>query len=528
MSYPGTAAIAIFHATLKVFSRAKGHAATAAAAYRAASKIPDDRTGVVHDYRRRQGVVSVHALVPPGSPEWANDEAKVWNAAEAAEVRRNANTARELEVALPAELSSEARQALALSIAQDLVDRYRVAVMVAIHTPGKGSDQRNHHAHLLFSTRVLNSDGFGDKVRVLDDRKTGPTEVRWMRAQVAERTNRFLERAGHAERVDHRTLAAQATEAAHRGDVEGVLKFSRAPTTQRGKAATALVRQGLPSTRHAWEARVRRDNRAVERIGRQRLSVLKSHEGQSNPLRTIRVPRATVFDPRRDTRDASIGSKAYGPDARLLNRLATQTQQGMRAARAVEQLYLDELRRVSKQIAEDAEAFIRRCQLSAADSQALLQSLRQQSKHHAVIRRVLDSMDALEREQQADEARRRALTQAMLQRTRARATVEAVERERENAWRPMTRRRWADRRRAERAALREAEAEVKGLGRGDPQPLRDARAEHEEAERLRRTWLPLPMDGDSLEDSGEPSGEVPEAPPMPKLVPRPRRPQPRG
>lgn len=471
--------------------------------------------------------MSVHPLAPPGSPEWATEGAKLWNAAEAAEVRRNANTARELEVALPAELSPEDRQTLALSIAQDLVDRYSVAVSVAIHTPGKGSDQRNHHAHILFSTRVLSAAGFGGKVRVLDDRKTGPLEVRWMRAQVAERTNRFLERTGHTDRVDHRTLVAQATEAAHHGDVEGVLKFSRAPTTQRGKAATALVRQGRPSARHAWEARVRRDNRAVERIGRQRLAVLKNPERQRNPLRTVRIPRATVFDPRRDTRDASIGSKAYGPDARLLNRLATQTQQGMRAARSVEQLYLDELRRVSKQIAEDAEAFIRRCRLSAADSQALLQGLMKQSKHGAVVRRVLDAMDALERAEQADEARRRALTQAMLQRSRARATVEAVERERENAWRPMTRRRWADRRRAERAALREAEAAVKRLGDGDPQPLWDARAEHEEAERLRRTLLPLPIDGDSLEVPGEPGGAAPEAPPMPKLVPRPRRPQPR-
>jgi len=473
--------------------------------------------------------VSVHALAPPGSPEWASDAARLWNAAEAAEVRRNANTARELEVALPAELSPEDRQTLALSIAQDLVDRYRVAVTVAIHTPGKGSDQRNHHAHILFSTRALNADGFGDKVRVLDDRKTGPMEVRWMRAQVAERTNLHLERAGHADRVDHRTLAAQATEAAQRGDLEGVVKFSRAPTTQRGKAATALVRQGRPSARHAWEARVRRDNRAVERIGRKRLAVLQNPESQSNgvrPLRTVRIPRATVFDPRRDTRDASIGSKAYGPDARLLNRLATQTQQGMRAARAVEQLYLDELRRVSKQIAEDAEAFIRRCQLSAADSQALLQSLRQQSKHGAVVRRVLDAMDALERAEQADEGRRRSLTQAMLRRTRARATVEAVERERQNAWRPMTRRHWADRRRAERAALREAEAAVKRLGHGDPQPLRDARAEREEVERLRQMVLPLPMDDGFSEVSGEPGWEAPEAPPKPKLVPRPRRPQP--
>ena len=75
--------MAIFHAAMKVFSRAKGHSATAAAAYRAGSKITDDRTGLVHDYTRRRGVEGVRLYAPKDAPAWATDAARLWNAAEA-------------------------------------------------------------------------------------------------------------------------------------------------------------------------------------------------------------------------------------------------------------------------------------------------------------------------------------------------------------------------------------------------------------------------------------------------------------
>ncbi|WP_434967894.1 MobA/MobL family protein, partial [Pseudomonas aeruginosa] len=79
-------------------------------------------------------------------------------------------------------------------------------------------DNRNHHAHVLFTTRRLSSDGLGEKTRELDDLKRGPEEVQWIRAMVEGRTNAALEAAGHAERVDRRSLADKHAAALEAGD----------------------------------------------------------------------------------------------------------------------------------------------------------------------------------------------------------------------------------------------------------------------------------------------------------------------
>ena len=147
--------MAIYHLSVKPISRTDGRSATAAAAYRAAAKISDARTGVLHDYTRKQGVVSVTLITPKLAPKWASDRSQVWNAAERAETRKNATVAREFEIALPAELSGLQRQQLAHELAQELVDQHGCIADVAIHEPSGDGDQRNHHAHILLSTRRL-------------------------------------------------------------------------------------------------------------------------------------------------------------------------------------------------------------------------------------------------------------------------------------------------------------------------------------------------------------------------------------
>src|SRR3546814_4459283 len=88
----------------------------------------DLRTGLVHDYTRKQGVEHNALVVPADAPAWASDRAVLWNAAEQAETRKNSTVAREYEIALPAELSAEARRELALGLAREISERHGVAV----------------------------------------------------------------------------------------------------------------------------------------------------------------------------------------------------------------------------------------------------------------------------------------------------------------------------------------------------------------------------------------------------------------
>src|SRR4051812_19413600 len=103
------AAVAIYRLEAKVIGRTSGRSACAAAAYRAAERIVDQRTGQVHDYARRGGVEHAEILAPETAPAWVQDRAALWNAVEAAETRRNAQLARELVLTLPRELTPEQR-----------------------------------------------------------------------------------------------------------------------------------------------------------------------------------------------------------------------------------------------------------------------------------------------------------------------------------------------------------------------------------------------------------------------------------
>ncbi|WP_426265490.1 MobQ family relaxase [Sphingomonas sp. PWP1-2] len=195
--------MASFHLAVKTIGRSAGRSATAAAAYRAGVEIADERTGIVHDYTRKQGIEHREIVAPADAPEWVRDRSALWNAAEQAETRKNSTVAREYEIALPAELSAEERRDLAVGLAQEISERHGVAVDVAIHAPGRQGDQRNHHAHLLTTTRRIGAEGLGEKSRELDQKTSGEVE-RW-RGRYAEMQNAALERAQLAERVDHRS-----------------------------------------------------------------------------------------------------------------------------------------------------------------------------------------------------------------------------------------------------------------------------------------------------------------------------------
>lgn len=204
--------MAIYHCSLRVFSRSDGHSAVAAAAYRAGAVLHDERRGFTHRYHNRKGVVASFILTPPQAPETTRDRVTLWNAAEAAETRKNSRVAREIILALPHELPAPAREALARDMSLWLVERYNVAVDTSLHSPvvGDGHDPRNHHAHLLFTTREITKDGLGKKTRILDDREQGPQEVELIRTIWETLANDALEQAGltHA-KIDRRTLDDQ-------------------------------------------------------------------------------------------------------------------------------------------------------------------------------------------------------------------------------------------------------------------------------------------------------------------------------
>ena len=225
--------MAIYHLSVKPVSRSAGRSATAAAAYRAGAEITDERTGQTHDYRRKGGVESADLVLPDGAPEWASDRSALWNAAERAEKRKDACVAREYEVALPSELPPEERRRLAADFAREMANREGCAVDVCIHAPGRGGDGRNHHAHLLRTTRKVGAEGLGAK---LDTEKAGRNrkqDLEAVRERWAELVNERLRRHGIDGQIDHRSLEAQG--------------IGREPSRHLGPAVSGLVRRGASS-----------------------------------------------------------------------------------------------------------------------------------------------------------------------------------------------------------------------------------------------------------------------------------------
>ena len=231
--------MAIYHLNTHTIGRAAGHSAVAAAAYRSASSLVDERTGEAFDFTRKSGVLSSEIVTPAGVP--VPERAALWNAAEAAEKRKDARVAREWRAALPHELNEADRRELATRMGQAIADRYGVAVDVCIHAPDREGDDRNFHVHMLATTRTIGADGALGAKAVIElankDRQkagipgTSQGDITDIRREWAELTNEALERAGISARVDHRSYADQGIELT--------------PTRHIGTDAVAMQRRGL-------------------------------------------------------------------------------------------------------------------------------------------------------------------------------------------------------------------------------------------------------------------------------------------
>jgi len=246
--------VAIYHLSVKAVSRSAGRSVVAAAAYRSGVALTDERQGIDHDYTRRQGVVAAFIVAPAGA-DWAHDRNALWNAAEAAEKRKDAKTGREYELALPAELDAVAREELARSFAAEVVRRYGVAADVAIHEPGREGDNRNYHAHILTTTRTVEASGMGVKTRSLDVSSTASAEIEQLREVWAHQVNSALERDQVAQRVDHRSFTRQGKE--------------QEPTVHMGVSATAMERKAACKNP---------GSEAVTDLGRKNAEIRKSNQ----------------------------------------------------------------------------------------------------------------------------------------------------------------------------------------------------------------------------------------------------------
>jgi len=262
-----------YHCSVKPVSRSAGRSVVAAAAYRLGERLNDELYATTHDYTRRRGVEAVFTVLPVGAPAWAQQPEALWNAAERAETRKNSTLAREVELALPSLLVPQDREGIAERFAQALVEQYRVAVTVAIHAPSHRGDQRNFHAHILFTTREMTPEGLGKKTRVLDDRKTGPKEVVKLRKLAADIINESLAAVNSDFRVDHRSFKERGIE--------------REPTTHLGPSASGMERRGELTDRGEINRGAEETNALVRDRRQLDVAIAAEHERISSPPRSL-------------------------------------------------------------------------------------------------------------------------------------------------------------------------------------------------------------------------------------------------
>lgn len=262
--------MAIYHCTTKTVNRSSGRTAVASMAYRAGEKLTDERTGLTHDFTKKEGVVYTEIL---SNLDTELDRSKVWNLAEKSENRKDARTAREWVIALPDELDEEQRKELARDFAQSLVDRYGVVADLAIHAPSKGGDDKNHHAHILLTTRKAELDTENKLVLTqkseieLSNTKrkslgmgTSQEEIKQIRATWANLANHALEYAGYRERIDHRSYADQGNQLQ--------------ATIHEGSKVTQMRRKGI-------DTEISRFNDTIKQQNSQQLQYKQQHKEQA-------------------------------------------------------------------------------------------------------------------------------------------------------------------------------------------------------------------------------------------------------
>ena len=264
--------MAIYHCTTKTVNRSSGRTAVASMAYRAGEKLEDKRTGLTHDFTRKDGVAHTEIV---SNLNIEIDRSQLWNLAEQSENRKDARTAREWVIALPDELDADQRKDLAKAFATALVDRYGVIADLAIHEPSKGGNDKNHHAHIMLTTRKAELDPENNltlttkaEIELSNAKRkslgmgTTQDEIKQIRETWANLANRALERAGIQEKIDHRSYADQNN--------------GLQATIHEGTKVTQLRRKGIDTEISRFNDNVKQQNaQQLDQQKQQKESVLQ-------------------------------------------------------------------------------------------------------------------------------------------------------------------------------------------------------------------------------------------------------------
>ena len=266
--------IAIYHCSIKIVSRGKGKSAVAAAAYRSGEKLTNEWDGLTHDYTKKGGVVHSEILLPAHAPPAFSDRSTLWNSVELSEKSNNAQLAREVEIALPVELSREEQTRLVREYCSSQFVSKGMIADFNLHDTGGG----NPHAHILLTMRLLDEKGAwlpkskqeyvldenGEKIRLPSGRyKTRKVDLVdwnnrenaevWRRAW-ADLANEYLEKNNRPERIDHRSYERQG--------------IDQIPTVHVGVSATQMEKKGIVTERGELNRNIKAANRILREIRR--------------------------------------------------------------------------------------------------------------------------------------------------------------------------------------------------------------------------------------------------------------------
>src|SRR3954466_10827059 len=233
--------VAIYHFSAKVIGRSSGRSAVAAAAYRSASALLDEREARTHDFSHKADVVHSEILLPEGAPERWSDRGVLWNVVEAAEKRKDAQLAREVEFALPRELSREEEAALARDFVQRAFVSRGMVADLNVHWPVDAHGEAKPHAHVMLTMREVGPEGFGLKVSAWNS----VAELQGWREAWSAMANERLAGLGHEARIDHRSFKDQGIELEPQNKVgpAGMRREERGEAAERAAEHRAIAQR---------------------------------------------------------------------------------------------------------------------------------------------------------------------------------------------------------------------------------------------------------------------------------------------
>lgn len=217
--------------------------AVACAAYRAGEEMRDNRYNKTHDYSRKENVLHSEIIAPEGAPEWMNNRQSLWNAVEAGEKRKDAQLAKEIILVLPRNLDLEQHKEVIRGFVQEnIVNKYNLVADFAIHSPDASDGGKNPHAHIMFTLRPVEGEGFGKKLTgYLDGGLDGKQALQDWRFAYEAQLNKTSENADSEIRFDLRNLKEKG--------------INREPQPKIGQKVNYLEKRGYHTE---WGKEVRR------------------------------------------------------------------------------------------------------------------------------------------------------------------------------------------------------------------------------------------------------------------------------